>query len=69
MARAVSHLNGLSCLVDARAGALAWTPYWYCVCLYWMSQTAQTIAVTPDLLEATLFEPPPDRPDENEAAD
>ena len=69
MARAVLKLSGTSHLISADGSVPAWTPYRYCVYLHWTSQTAQTVGVTPDLLEATLFRPPPDPPGEDEAAD
>ncbi|MBL7255615.1 8-oxoguanine DNA glycosylase OGG fold protein [Paractinoplanes lichenicola] len=34
---------------------VAWTPYRYAVYLHWMNQAAADVAVSPDLLELTLF--------------
>jgi hypothetical protein len=46
-------------LVTAKGRSRAWSPYRYAVYLHWMHQTAHRLAVEPDLLELTLFEPPP----------
>lgn len=69
MARAVSRLSNLPNLVNTNGTIPAWTPYRYSVYLHWMNQTAEACGATPELLELTLFEPPPDPPDEGEAAD
>jgi hypothetical protein len=52
----------LSNLVDANSSIPAWTPYRYSLYLHWMNQTAAACCFTPDLLEVTLFEPPPALP-------
>jgi hypothetical protein len=69
LASAVRRLSQLPHLVTGNGRSLAWTPYRYSVYLHWMTQTAQTVRVEPELLELALFEPPGDLNDENDAAD
>jgi 8-oxoguanine DNA glycosylase-like protein len=69
LANAVHKLSQLPHLVTAHQQSLAWTPYRYAIYLHWMTQTAQTVGVEPELLELTLFQPPGDLTDENGAAD
>jgi hypothetical protein len=69
LARAVHRLSQLPHLVTGNGRSLAWTPYRYSVYLHWMIQTAQAVGVEPELLELTLFQPPDDLNDENDAAD
>ncbi len=58
LANAVHRLSQLPNLVTRDGQSLAWTPYRYSVYLHWMTQTARTVGVAPDLLELTLFQPP-----------
>lgn len=69
LATAVHKLSGLPYLITKDARALAWTPYRYAVYLHWMRQTAERADVSPEMLEVTLFEPPADPMDEQDAAD
>jgi hypothetical protein len=69
LANAVHTLTQLPHLVTGNRRSLAWTPYRYSVYLHWMTQTARTAGVDPELLELTLFQPPGDLNDENGAAD
>ena len=69
LAHAVYRLSKLSNLVIGNGLSLPWTPYRYSVYLHWMTQTAQEVGVSPELLELTLFEPPGDLNEENDAAD
>jgi hypothetical protein len=55
----VHRLTKMPYLVTAKGRSRAWSPYRYAVYLHWMHQTAHRLAVEPDLLELTLFEPPP----------
>jgi len=69
VANAVYKLSGLPHLVTQDGRSLAWTPYRYAVYLHWMRQTADTAGTSPEMLEATLFQPPADPMDEHDAAD
>ena len=69
MARAVLKLSGMNHLINPGGGVPAWTSYRYSLYLHWMNQAAHAVSVSADLLEATLFRPPPDPPEEDEAAD
>ncbi|MEU8610707.1 hypothetical protein AB0C29_22230 [Actinoplanes sp. NPDC048791] len=62
LATAVHRLTKMPYLVTSRGRSRAWSPYRYAVYLHWMHQTAHRLAVEPDLLELTLFEPPPAGP-------
>jgi hypothetical protein len=68
-APAVHDLSGMPELVTADGHSWPWTPYRYAVYLHWMRQTADAVGVEPDLLELTLFQPPRDVADEQDAAD
>ncbi len=68
MANAVYRLSRLPFLVTCDGHSLPWTPYRYAVYLHWMRQTARAIGIEPDMLELTLFQPPPDANDEHDAA-
>ena len=69
LANAVHRLSQLPNLVTGNGLSLAWTPYRYSVYLHWMTQTARTVGVEPELLELTLFQPPGGSDEENGAAD
>jgi len=69
LANAVHKLSQLPNLITGNGRSLAWTPYRYSVYLHWMTQTARTVEVEPELLELTLFQPPGDLYEENGAAD
>jgi hypothetical protein len=69
VARAVHERSGLPHLVTGDGRSLAWTPYRYAVYLHWMQQTARAVDTTPEMLEATLFQPPEDPLEEGDAAD
>jgi hypothetical protein len=69
LANAVHKLSHMPHLVNANRQSLAWTPYRYSVYLHWMTLTAQAVGAGPELLELTLFQPPGDLADENDAAD
>jgi hypothetical protein len=69
LANAVRKLSQLPSLVTGDGRSLTWTPYRYSVYLHWMTQTARTVGVTPDLLELALFQPPGSLDEENGAAD
>ena len=69
LANAVYRLSQLPNLVTEDGRSLTWTPYRYAVYLHWMTQTARTAGVAPDLLELTLFQPPGSLDEENGAAD
>lgn len=69
LANAVHRLSRLPNLVTGEGQSLTWTPYRYSVYLHWMTQTAETVGVAPDLLELTLFQPPGSLGEENGAAD
>ena len=69
LANAVCRLSGLPHRVTGNGLCLAWTPYRYPVCLHWMTQTARAAGVEPELLELTLFQPPGDPGEEDDAAD
>jgi hypothetical protein len=58
LASAVRRLSQLPNLATEDGRPLTWTPYRYAVYMHWMTQTAQTVGVAPDLLELTLFQPP-----------
>jgi hypothetical protein len=58
LANAVQRLSQLPHLVNGGGRSLTWTPYRYSVYLHWMTQTARTVRVAPDLLELTLFQRP-----------
>jgi len=68
LANALHRLNQLPNLVTEDGRSLTWTPYRYAVYMHWMTQTARTVGVTPDLLELTLFQPPGSLDEENGAA-
>jgi hypothetical protein len=68
LANAVHQRSQLPHLVTSKRQSLAWTPYRYAVYLHWMQQTAQRADTEPGLLELTLFQPPGDLADENDAA-
>jgi hypothetical protein len=69
LANAVYSRSGIPHLVTAKGQSLAWTPYRYAVYLHWMGQAASTLDISPELLELTLFCPPNDLSDEDNAAD
>jgi hypothetical protein len=69
LANAVWRLSRLPHLVTGDGLSLAWSPYRYSVYLRWMTQTARTAGVEPELLELTLFQPPGDLREEGDAAD
>lgn len=69
LANVVHRLSRLPSLVTGNGLSLTWTPYRYSVYLHWMTQTARTVGVEPELLEITLFQPPGDLNEENGAAD
>lgn len=69
LANAVSQCGDLPYLVTTDGRSLAWTPYRYAVYLHWMRQTADSLGVSPGMLEVTLFRPPADPLGEQEAAD
>jgi hypothetical protein len=69
LANAVYELSGLPKLVTKQGRSLPWTPYRYAVYLHWMQQTADTLGTAPEMLEATLFQPPTDPLAEHDAAD
>ena len=58
LASAVHRLSQLPNLVTEDGRSLTWTPYRYAVYTHWMTQTARTVGVAPDLLELALFRPP-----------
>ena len=62
-------LSRLPNLVTGKGRSLAWTPYRYAVYLHWMAQTASAVGVDPEVLELTLFHPPKDLSDQQDAAD
>ena len=66
---AVHRLSQLPNLVTGDGRSLTWTPYRYSVYLQWMTQTARTVGVAPDLLELTLFQRPGSLDAENGAAE
>jgi len=68
LANAVHKLSQLPHLVTGYGQSLTWTPYRYSVYLHWMTQTARTVGVAPDLLELTLFQTPGSLDEENAAA-
>jgi hypothetical protein len=68
LAYAVHRLSQLPNLVTEEGRSLTWTPYRYSVYVHWMTQTARTVGVAPDLLELTLFQPPGSLDEENGAA-
>jgi 8-oxoguanine DNA glycosylase-like protein len=68
LANAVHKLSKLPNLVTGDGRSLTWTPYRYAVYLHWMTQTARSVRVAPDLLELTLFQPPGSLDEENGAA-
>lgn len=67
VANAVYERSALQHLVTAERRSVSWTPYRYAVYLHWMRQTAQTIGVSPETLELTLFQPPTDPTAEQDA--
>jgi hypothetical protein len=69
LANAVYDRSGLPHLVTGTGRSLPWSPYRYAVYLHWMGQTARRVGVAPELLELTLFRPPGELNDENDAAD
>lgn len=69
LANAVHSLSGLPYLITAKGRSYAWTPYRYAVYLHWMRQTARAVDAEPQALELTLFSPPKDQNDEDDAAD
>ena len=69
LANAVHRLSHLPNLVTGNGQSQAWTPYRYSVYLHWMTQTARTVGVKPEVLELTLFQPPGDLNEEDGAAD
>jgi Putative 8-oxoguanine DNA glycosylase OGG-like protein len=69
LANAVYSRSGIPHLVTAKGQSLAWTPYRYAVYLHWMRQAASTLDISPELLELTLFCPPNELSDEDNAAD
>jgi len=69
LANAVHRLSQLPNLVIGNRQSRTWTPYRYSVYLHWMTQTARTVGVEPELLELTLFQPPGGSDEENGAAD
>ena len=69
LANAVYQRSGLPHLVTKDGRSLAWTPYRYAVYLHWMRQTAEQAGAPPEMLEVTLFRPPADPMDEQDAAD
>jgi hypothetical protein len=69
LANAVHKLSGLPKLVTKQGRSLPWTPYRYAVYLHWMRQTADALSTAPEMLEATLFQPPADPLAEHDAAD
>ena len=58
LAAAVHQLTAMPYLITPRGQSYAWSPYRYAVYLHWMHRTAERLAVEPDLLELTLFDPP-----------
>ncbi|MGW4948390.1 8-oxoguanine DNA glycosylase OGG fold protein [Actinoplanes sp. NPDC004185] len=58
LATAVHQRTKMPYLVTTKGRSRAWSPYRYAVYLHWMHQTAHRLAVEPDLLELTLFDPP-----------
>jgi hypothetical protein len=69
LANAVHKLSHLPHLVTGNGQSLAWTPYRYSVYIHWMTQTARAVGAEPELLELTLFQPPGDLADANDAND
>jgi hypothetical protein len=69
LAGAVHDLSGLPHLLTQDGRSVAWTPYRYAVYLHWMRQTADTVGVWPEMLELTLFQPPPNPMAEQDADD
>jgi hypothetical protein len=69
LANAVYKRGKLPYLVTQDGRSQAWTPYRYAVYLHWMRQTARTVGVSSEMLEATLFQPPADPLGEQDAAD
>ncbi|MGW4462974.1 8-oxoguanine DNA glycosylase OGG fold protein [Micromonospora sp. NPDC004704] len=58
LANTVHKISGMEHLVTPDGRSVTWTPYRYAVYLHWMNQTADQLAIGPDLLELTLFSPP-----------
>jgi hypothetical protein len=68
LANAVYQRSQLPHLVSKNTRSIAWTPYRYSVYLHWMTQTARTVEAEPQLLELTMFQPPGNLSDEDDAA-